>query len=98
MFNKTEQEEDWSQGETNDLNEEKTYGMVEDEAKEKLIQNIRSNLINDPAVTKPGNSAYSNDNIQVKLISDSKAKIIKRGQNSVSVDLVKQGPQTAFMI
>lgn len=53
--------------------------MVEDEAKEKLIQNIRSNLQNDPSVTKAGNSAYSNDNIEVKLISDSKAKIIKRG-------------------
>ncbi len=58
---------------------DKTYSMVEDEAKEKLIQNIRSNLQNDPSITKAGNSAYINDNIEVKLISDSKAKIIKRG-------------------
>lgn len=79
MFNKAEQEEDWSQGETEADGGDKTYSMVEDEAKEKLIQNIRSNLQNDPAVTKSGNTAYSNDNIQVKILSDSKAKIIKRG-------------------
>ena len=47
IYNQLEQEEDWS---NNDAYEEKTYSMYEDEAKEKLIQNIRNNLQNDPSM------------------------------------------------
>jgi hypothetical protein len=37
--------------------------MVEDEAKKKLIQNIRSNLVNEPAINKKAPLAYQQDNI-----------------------------------
>lgn len=53
IFNKVEQEEDWHSANANyDCLEEKTYSMVEDDAKERLIQNIRNNLQNEPSVTK----------------------------------------------
>lgn len=47
IYNQIEHEDDWS---NNEANEVKTFSMYEDEAKEKLIQNIRNNLQNDPSM------------------------------------------------
>ena len=42
IYNQIEQEEDWSNnGSNNGDQEEKTYSMIEDQAKQQLIQNIR---------------------------------------------------------
>lgn len=61
--------------------------MVEDEAKDRLIQNVRKNLDNEPAVNKQKNAAFQNDNVHIKLDADgNKAKIIKRGQGAVNVN------------
>ena len=64
IFNLQEQEEDWKSTQNNvDVVEEKSYSMVEDEAKKKLIQNIRQNLVNEPAINKKAPLPYQQDNI-----------------------------------
>lgn len=62
--------------------------MVEDDTKNIMIQSLKTQLVNEPSVNKTQHAAFQNDNIQVKLNqSQKKAKIIKRGQASVNVDL-----------
>jgi len=63
--------------------------MVEDEAKRKLIRNIRDNLENEPSVKRENLPGFQSDNLQIKL-QGNKAKIIKRGERSISVDIKMQ--------
>lgn len=81
IFNFKEQEEDWSNISSNakQLLVEKTYSMVEDEAKEAIIKNLRENLQNEPVIEEShSREMFKNDNIQVKIddASQSKVKII----------------------
>jgi hypothetical protein len=41
--------------------------MVEDEAKRKLIRNIRDNLENEPSVKRENLPGFQSDNLQIKL-------------------------------
>lgn len=93
IFNSKEQEEDWTNISNNankdhPLQIEKTYSMVEDEANEAIIQNLRDNLENDPAIDRQNSrEMFKNDNIQFKIDSASKVKIIQRGKGTVEVDI-----------
>lgn len=66
IFNEKEQEETKNFYESTDL-EETTYSMVEDEAKRKLIRNIRDNLENEPSVKRENLPGFQSDNLQIKL-------------------------------
>lgn len=93
IFNSTEQEEDWSNISSNAnkdhlLQVEKTYSMVEDEAREAIIQNLRENLDNEPSLDKQNQrEIFKNDNIQLKIDSASKVKIIQRGKGTVEKEI-----------
>jgi hypothetical protein len=67
--------------------EEKSFSMVEDEAKDRLIQNIQKGL-QDPNLTKTKGTAFQNDNLHIKVDPDNpKVQIIKRGQTTLTVDM-----------
>ena len=70
IYNKVEQEEDWSSARNNNDQDERSYSQVEDDAKNNLIQNLRMNLVNEPSINKKQHAAFQNDNIQVKLNSE----------------------------
>ena len=44
--------------------------MVEDEAKDRLIQNVQKTLQKDPNVSKNKHAAFQNDNIHVNYDPD----------------------------
>ncbi len=73
--------EDWNSAHNNiEEDQEKTFSMVEDEAKKDLIISLKQNLEHAPSVNKSNYSQFQHDNIQVKLDQSShKAQIIKRG-------------------
>lgn len=81
--------EDWNSAHNNVEEEaEKTFSMVEDDAKKDLIISLKQNLEHAPSVNKNNSSQFQHDNLHVKLDKTStKAQIIKRGQGSVSVNL-----------
>lgn len=73
IFNQAEQEEELKQRqkeEADELGVSKSYSMAEDDAKRKLIQTIRDNLQDDPAVNRDSVAAFSGDNVQIKLDMD----------------------------
>ena len=56
IISQTENEEDWSSAHNNNEVDDVSYSMVEDNAKKNLIDHLKSNLENEPAIITKQNS------------------------------------------